>query len=135
MHTRALYWAHKVHHRSVAPDPLSAFSFHPLEGLLTGGFIVLMAIVFHVHVYTLIAANAYGIITSVLIHSGYEVFPRWWYENRLSRWYITPTFHDRHHSRFRYNFGGFLTVWDRLFGTTDPNFDAEYKRVTSATRA
>jgi sterol desaturase/sphingolipid hydroxylase (fatty acid hydroxylase superfamily) len=126
MHTRALYWMHKVHHRSTAPNPLSAFSFHPLEGLLTGGFVPLMVFFFDLHVYAIIAVNLYGVISSVLVHSGHEIFPRGWYRKAASRYYISPMYHDRHHSTYRFNFGAFTTVWDRLFGTMHPAFEADY---------
>ncbi len=81
-HTKLLYWMHKYHHRSMAPDPLAAFSFHPLEGLLTGGFVPLMVLVFHLHIYAIIAATTYGVLNSVLIHSGHEIFPHGWYRKR-----------------------------------------------------
>jgi len=126
-HTNLLYWMHRHHHRSEAPDPLTAFSFHPLEGLLTGGFAIVMSWAFGLHVYSLIAANAYGIVNGVLIHSGHEVFPRWWFEHRVTRFVISPMFHDRHHATFHYNFGAYTTLWDRLFGTMQPSFEADYQ--------
>lgn len=128
-HTKLLYWMHKYHHRSVVPDPLSAFSFHPLEALLTGGFVPLMVLIFHLHLYAIIAATTFGVLNSVLIHSGHEVFPRWWYrKDSFSRFYLSPMFHDRHHSTYRYNFGGFTTIWDRVFGTMEPEFGERYNQ-------
>ncbi len=129
MHSNLLWWVHRYHHMSVTPNPVTAFSFHPLEGLLTGGFVVLMLLVFDLHVYAIMLANAFGIINSILIHSGHEVFPRWWYENRITRLYLTPMFHDRHHSTYRYNYGGFTTIWDRVFGTMQPGFEDDYRKL------
>jgi sterol desaturase/sphingolipid hydroxylase (fatty acid hydroxylase superfamily) len=129
MHSRALYWLHEFHHRSETPNPLTAFSFHPVEGLISGGFVVLMVYLFEFHVYTVFAVNAYGACQSVLIHCGHEMFPRRWYENKLSRLYISPSYHDKHHSTYRYNFGGFTSIWDRLFGTMHPSFESDYRAL------
>jgi len=126
-HTDLLYWMHRIHHRSEAPDPLTAFSFHPLEGFLTGGFALLMAWVFRMHVYSLIAANVFGILSGVVIHSGHEIFPRWWFAHPITRWLISPMYHDRHHATSRYHFGAYTTVWDRLFGTLQPSFEDDYR--------
>jgi Delta7-sterol 5-desaturase len=129
MHTRALYWMHRVHHRSTAPDPLTAFSFHPLEGLLTGGFVPIMVLLFNLHVYAIIAVNIYGVVSSVLVHSGHEIFPRSWYQKSIGRFYITPMYHDRHHTTYRYNYGAFTSIWDRLFRTMHPSFVADYGKL------
>lgn len=128
MHHPKVYWVHKIHHRSFAPEPLTAFSFHPIEGLITGGFMLVMVFVFQVHGVSLALIVAFGVTNSVLIHSGYDLFPRWWYRNKLTGWFLTPMFHDKHHSKVVYNFGGFTTVWDRVFGTVAPGYD-EFARL------
>lgn len=127
MHTKVLFWVHRYHHHTTNPNPLTAFSFHPIEGLLTGGFVPLMILVFNFHVTAIIAATTFGVISSVLVHCGHEVFPRWWYKrNRISRFWISPMFHDRHHVSFRHNYGAFTTIWDRVFKTVEPTFDDRY---------
>ncbi len=127
MHTKALFWVHRYHHHTTNPNPLTAFSFHPVEALLTGGFVPLMILVFHFHVVAIISATTFGVVSSVIVHSGHEVFPRWWYKKgKLTRYYISPLFHDRHHVSFRHNFGAFTTIWDRVFGTVEPDFDDRY---------
>jgi lathosterol oxidase len=123
MHSDYFYWIHKHHHRSITPNPLTAFSFHPLEALMTGGFVVIMVVLFDLHLYSIIAVNAYGVINSVIVHCGHEVYPSWWYKNKYSKYYISTTYHDVHHSTYNYNFGAFTTFWDRLFGTMHPSFD------------
>jgi sterol desaturase/sphingolipid hydroxylase (fatty acid hydroxylase superfamily) len=35
-------------------------------------------------------------------------------------------FHDQHHQYFRYNYGGFTTIWDRVFGTVRPRFMEDF---------
>jgi len=74
--------------------------------------------------------NFYGVLSSVLVHSGHEIFPRWWYRKGLpSKFYISPMFHDRHHTAYRTNFGAFTTIWDRIFGTVHPNLEADYMKL------
>jgi Delta7-sterol 5-desaturase len=132
MHTDLLWWIHRHHHVSESPDPLTAFSFHPVEAFITGGFVPLMLIFFNLHLASVIAVNLYGILNSVAVHSGHEIFPRWWYRGRISRFYISPMYHDRHHSLYHYNFGAFTNIWDRLFGTMAPSFEADYEALRGA---
>lgn len=132
LHTDWLYEkVHKYHHESTKPSPLTAFAFHPIEGIASHYFVTGMMVVFDLHIAAIVAIYGYGILNSLLIHSGHEVFPRWWYRRRSSSWLLTPTFHDVHHSRFQCNYGGFMTIWDRVFGTVHPEFDAIYDEVTA----
>src|SRR3954453_11037038 len=127
-HTDLLYHSvHATHHRSVTPDPLTAFSFHPLEALVMGSFVPLMMFVVNFHLYAIIAVNAYGVLNSLALDSGREFFPARWYRGRLSRFYITPYYHDAHHQLYRCNFGAFTNIWDRVFGTVMPNLVAQYE--------
>ena len=59
-------------------------------------------------------------------------FPRWWYRSWLTKWFLTPMFHDQHHQLFHCNYGGFTTIWDRVFGTVNPAFEADYERLKAA---
>ena len=36
----------------------------------------------------------------------------------------SATAHNLHHRAFRSNFGLYTLIWDRLFGTIDPRYDA-----------
>src|SRR5439155_26785987 len=77
--------------------------------------------------YAIVAVNAYGIVNSLMLHSGREFFPARWYRGRLSRFYITPYYHDAHHQLYRCNFGAFTNIWDRVFGTVMPNLVEQYE--------
>jgi len=130
LHVGIVYdWVHEVHHRSVMPNPLTAFSVHPVEALLTGGFLPLALTLFHFHLYAVALVSLHGTVNSILLHTGHEVFPRWWYTNRLSRWFVTPSFHDAHHSEIAGNYGIITTIWDRVFGTIQHSFEREFATV------
>ncbi len=121
MHTDLVFrWVHRTHHRSMAPNPLTAFSFNPLEGMLTGGFLPVFLAVFEVHRESLALIGGFQPLMSLYVHSGHEVFPRWWYRSPWTGWLQTPYFHDQHHARVGWNYGGFTTLWDRAFGTVSP---------------
>ena len=48
---------------------------------------------------------------------GWELFPRALVEGPAGRWLITATHHQRHHERYRCNYGLYFRFWDRLCGT------------------
>jgi sterol desaturase/sphingolipid hydroxylase (fatty acid hydroxylase superfamily) len=122
-------WVHATHHRSTAPDPLTAFSFNPLEGILTGGFLPVFLAIVEVHRESLGAIATFQPLMSLYVHCGHEFFPRWWYRTPATGWLLTPLFHDQHHSLVGCNYGGFTTLWDRLFGTVNPGYAADFEAL------
>jgi sterol desaturase/sphingolipid hydroxylase (fatty acid hydroxylase superfamily) len=124
IHVGVLYdWIHSVHHRSMAPNPLTAFSVHPLEALLTGGFLPLVLVLYPLHILTIAVVAAYYAVSSIVLHTGYEIVPRWWHRHAVTRWLVTPSFHDAHHAGITGNYAIYTTVWDRLFGTVREDFE------------
>ena len=59
---------------------------------------------------------------------------------RDSRWARTPvlrqigssSFHARHHQDLGGNFGFYTLLWDRLFGTLAPGYEAGFGRLPDA---
>src|SRR5688572_16977454 len=50
MHREGVFkWFHKVHHLSTNPSPWAAFAFHPLEAVVDGSIITVVAVLFPVH--------------------------------------------------------------------------------------
>jgi sterol desaturase/sphingolipid hydroxylase (fatty acid hydroxylase superfamily) len=130
MHTPRIYkWVHKVHHYSTSPNLLTSFSETPLESLVNGGFVPLFLTVFTVHDASLRFILPFNVIMGLYVHSGYEFFPRWWHKSWTTRWFITATFHDQHHKYFRFNYGGYTTIWDRLCGTMRPQFLSDFDKL------
>lgn len=132
LHIEPLYtWTHRVHHKSIAPNPLSSSSMNPIEGIVEGLIIPLFLAAFTVHEDTMLFIIPFATLMGLYVHCGYEFLPRWWYRNPLTSWFITPMFHDQHHQYVHFNFGGFTTIWDRLFGTTRPRFFEDFDRLKS----
>ena len=130
MHIEPIYtWVHKVHHYSTAPNALTTLSVSPLESLINGGFVPLFTALFTVHDATMALITPTNIIMGLYVHSGYEFLPRWWNRTWLTRWFITTTFHDQHHKFFKWNFGGYTTIWDFICGTVRPKYLADFDQI------
>jgi sterol desaturase/sphingolipid hydroxylase (fatty acid hydroxylase superfamily) len=120
MHEPALFRvAHAVHHDSRPPTAWAAMSFHPWEALT--GAIVIPALVFviPIHVGALACVLTIMTVMGVTNHMGWEMFPRWLVQGPAGAWLITASHHQRHHDRYRCNYGLYFRVWDRLCGTDD----------------
>ena len=77
---------HKVHHYSVDPNPFTTYSFHPVEAaILFFGYRLTPSII-PVHS---IAVNLWLLLTllnAVVVHLGYEIYPRWFTKSKLTNW-------------------------------------------------
>ena len=130
MHREPMYkWVHKLHHLSTSTNLLTTTSVNPLESFINGGFVPLFLMVVSVHPESMLLIGPTNIIMGLYVHSGYELFPRWWNKSWATKWFITATFHDQHHKYFTVNFGGYTTIWDRICGTMRPKFEADYDKV------
>ncbi len=130
IHIEPLYtWIHKTHHYSTAPNPLSSSAMTPIEGVAEGLMIPTFLVLFTVHETSTYFILPFATIMGLYVHCGYEFMPRWWYQNRLTSWFITPMFHDQHHQYFTCNYGAFTTIWDKLFGTVRPRFHQDFDKL------
>lgn len=133
IHIEPLYtWFHKVHHRSITPNPLSSSAMTPIEGILEGLPIPIFLSVVTVHEASSMLIVSFATIMGLYVHCGHEIVPRWWYKNPATRWLITPMFHDQHHQYFTCNYGAFTTIWDFLFGTVRNRFLQDFDRLHGA---
>jgi len=109
--------AHAVHHASRPPTAWAAMSFHPIEALT--GAVVIPALVFLIPIHPAMLGIVLAIMTvmGVTNHMGWELFPRALVHSRLGGWLITASHHQRHHERYRCNYGLYFRFWDRLCGT------------------
>ena len=118
MHTRALFrHFHSGHHRSLTPTPWAILSFQPLETLFQFGFFALLILLIPMHPGVLLAYLLFDGIVNAAGHCGHEIVPDRFRDHALLKYANAVTHHDIHHSRFNYNFGQYLNVWDRLMGT------------------
>lgn len=131
-HDTYFYWTHRlmhrpwafrtmhaVHHASRPPTAWAAMSFHPWEALT--GAVVIPALVFFIPIHVAALGTVLTIMTvmGVTNHMGWEMFPRWLVRGPAGAWLITASHHQRHHDRYKCNYGLYFRVWDRLCGTDD----------------
>lgn len=132
MHHRLLFkHVHRAHHRSHNPSPFAAYAFAPAEALVHAAYVPLMLLVIPAHIIAVFVFLSFMILRNVLGHLGIELFPRGFTRSRFWRWSTTTTHHGLHHRRVDSNYGLYFTFWDRLMGTTDPQYEAAFDEVAS----
>ncbi|MEH3107785.1 MAG: sterol desaturase family protein [Sphingomonas fennica] len=132
LHDTWFYWTHRwmhrpvpfrrmhaVHHASRPPTAWAAMSFHPWEALSGAVAIPMLVLAIPIHFVALALVLTIMTVMGVTNHMGWELFPRWIVRGAAGRWLITATHHQRHHERYRCNYGLYFRVWDRLCGTDD----------------
>lgn len=118
MHLPMLFkWIHKTHHHSHNPTPWTAFSFHPLEAVISVGIIPIIIFLVPCHPFALFSFLSIMTLFNIMGHLGYETFPKRLTTNMLGKWKNTSTNHNIHHQRSQYNFGLYFTFWDRVMHT------------------
>jgi lathosterol oxidase len=122
---------HKVHHDSNTTSAWTAFSFHPLEGLLQAIVLPLTIIVLPMHLYVLLTQLTIMTLSSVVNHLEVEVYPKGFHKNWLGKWMIGATHHSLHHKQFKYNFGLYFTFWDKWKRTESPKFKLLFEEKTA----
>lgn len=126
MHTKYLYRFHSFHHRSVAPTVWSTYSDDWIDAFAMQAYYLVAPLVLPIPPIVLIVHRLWDHFNGTIGHSGFE-----FYASPLSRMpspMVCVTFHDQHHSRFKYNFANFFSFWDRLCGTIDPKYDETVKK-------
>lgn len=121
---------HKVHHDSNTTSAWTAFSFHPLEGLLQAIILPLTLIIVPMHIYVLLFQLTIMTFSSVINHLEIETYPANFHRHFIGRWIIGATHHSLHHKQFRYNFGLYFTFWDKWIKTESPKFTTLFKEKT-----
>lgn len=131
MHKPAVFkLVHKVHHDSNTTSPWTAFSFHPIEGLLQAIVLPLTIMILPMHLYVLLTQLTIMTLSSVINHLEVEVYPKGFHKNWLGRWLIGATHHSLHHKQFKYNFGLYFTFWDKWKKTESPKFKMLFEEKT-----
>ena len=121
---------HKVHHDSNITSPWTAFSFHPLEGLLQALFLPALLMVMPMHLYVLVFHLTIMTFSSVINHLDIEIYPKGFHKNLLGRWFIGATHHSLHHKQFKYNYGLYFTFWDKWKQTESPLYEKLFEEKT-----
>ncbi|HEY3403388.1 MAG TPA: sterol desaturase family protein [Ohtaekwangia sp.] len=132
MHRKSVFpWFHKVHHLSTNPSPWAAFAFHPLEAVVEGCIIAVIAMLFPVHPLAIGIFLLFMMTYNVYGHLGYELYPKGFSKSRLGRWINTSINHNMHHQHFNGNYGLYFLWWDRWMGTLQPDYDTRFDEVKS----
>lgn len=119
---------HYTHHRSKVPTPYAAHSFHWIESLLNGLYIIPIILLVPMHVGTLFAFAMLTHFFSTWGHFNYELMPfqtwfKWW-----GRWVTTSSHHNHHHIFVTKNFGLYVRYWDKWFGTLSPKTQEYFEK-------
>ena len=119
---------HCWHHKSLSVNAWSAFSFHPIEGVLQIGIVLLVAFILPIHAVVLAVFAGFLLFMSVYGHCGYELRP-----NKLKAFnaFNTSFHHAQHHQYIRFNFGIYSTLWDNLFKSNHPNYPADFEELAA----
>lgn len=129
-HPRIFRIVHKVHHDSNITSPWTAFSFHPLEGLLQAVFLPVLLLMLPMHLYVVLMQLTIMTFSSVINHLDIEVYPKGFHKHAFGRWLIGATHHSLHHKQFRYNYGLYFTFWDKWKGTESPLYHQLFEEKT-----
>ncbi len=129
-HPKIFRIVHKVHHDSNITSPWTAFSFHPLEGLLQAVFLPLLLLILPMHLYVILTQLTIMTFSSVINHLDIEIYPKNFYKHTLGKWLIGATHHSLHHKQFKYNYGLYFTFWDKWKGTESPLYQKLFVEKT-----
>ena len=131
MHKPAVFkLMHKVHHESSTTSAWTAFSFHPLEGILQAIVLPLTILFLPMQVYVLLTLLTIMSFSSVINHLEIELYPQGFSKNFFGKWIIGATHHSLHHKQFKYNYGLYFTFWDKWKNTESPFFQSLVKEKT-----
>ncbi len=122
---------HKVHHDSNTTSAWTAFSFHPLEGVLQAIILPVTIIIIPMHVYVLLFQLTIMTFSSVINHLEIETYPANFHKHFIGKWIIGATHHSLHHKQFKYNFGLYFTFWDKWKKTESPKFISLFEEKTT----
>lgn len=120
MHAWPLLWrVHQVHHCDEAFDVTVGARFHPLEVLINALAAAVLVLLAGLPPLAVGLAGCAIVALNFFSHANALLPPAL---ERALRWaLVTPDMHRLHHSSegqdSRRNYGGALSVWDRLFGT------------------
>ncbi len=114
-----LWRLHQVHHADLDVDLTTGIRFHPGEIVLSAVFKAGVVLALGIGPWTVVAFEAVLNASSLYTHANIALPRR---IDGALRWvFCTPDMHRIHHSADRAeadtNYGFFLSVWDRLFGT------------------
>ena len=128
VHTQKMLRFHREHHLSPVPTPWTNDRFSFIEVIMIQSYLVIVLFLVPMPAAVIVVHRFYDQVKGMIGHGGYEYF-----EGRWARWpspFTCVTHHDAHHEKFSVNYGSFLTVWDRIFGTLEEGYDNKVDEIT-----
>jgi Delta7-sterol 5-desaturase len=130
-HPKLFRFFHSHHHKTITPTPWTAYSFDVGEAVVMMLFMPLWFSLVATPNGVIFAFLTIMILRNCMGHAGFELHPRWWLANPLTRWISTTTHHDLHHcGSYSHNYGFYFTFWDKLMGTEHPRYVERFAEVT-----
>ncbi len=121
MHHPALFsMVHKIHHDSHTTSPFTAFSFHPIESVIQAVALPVILLLLPLHPIVILTQLILMTFTSVMNHLNIDIYPDTIAKYFIGKWIIGATHHSLHHKQYKYNFGLYFTIWDKLIKTESP---------------
>lgn len=114
LHSSWLRKFHGRHHTAVSATPWSCLNMHPVEALINYLPFLLFAALTPVSLVVLLGVHIYLVVGIANGHSNYRVSEL---ENMPFVLRELTSFHQKHHSDGRGNYGYLFTHWDWVFGT------------------
>ncbi len=122
-HIVPFFWRfHEVHHLDETLDTTSALRFHFGEVVLSSLVRALVIFILAVPLSSVIVFEALVLVSALFHHSNLRLPAK--FERAISWVIVTPSIHWVHHHAVRRdtdsNYATVLSVWDRLFGSSNP---------------
>lgn len=130
-HSHQIWWsAHVFHHSANQLTAITNLRSHPIQNLFSNLIVTIpLTILFQLNVYDSLYFYLFSYAWGFFQHGRIDTGLGWVGRHLL----VTPRFHHLHHSidgSTHKNFGEFLVIWDKIFGTYEvPNRSIENIRV------
>nr|WP_302471404.1 sterol desaturase family protein [Vibrio antiquarius] len=118
-HVKPLWKIHRMHHADLDIDVTTGARFHPIEIIISMGVKIAAVFILGVSPIAIVVFEIVLNASAMFNHSNAKLALS--ADQKLRNVIVTPDMHRVHHSviakETNSNFGFFLSVWDRLFGT------------------
>nr|WP_274612481.1 MULTISPECIES: sterol desaturase family protein [Vibrio] len=118
-YVKPLWKLHRMHHADLDIDVTTGARFHPIEIIISMGVKIATVFIFGVSPIAIVVFEIVLNASAMFNHSNAKLALS--ADQKLRNVIVTPDMHRVHHSviakETNSNFGFFLSVWDRLFGT------------------
>nr|WP_302469078.1 sterol desaturase family protein [Vibrio antiquarius] len=118
-YVKPLWKLHRMHHADLDIDVTTGARFHPIEIIISMGVKIATVFILGVSPIAIVVFEIVLNTSAMFNHSNAKLALS--ADQKLRNVIVTPDMHRVHHSviakETNSNFGFFLSVWDRLFGT------------------